>query len=121
VGGGHPSGAEDGPEVKAGADAPILDRGEGLGQLPDRARHCRRNQNLPRKPDQHSENETQKKRGKDLIERVPSSRIATNLVARELGDLPRAEVEGGRRRDCPAARSARGNRRGASSRGGDGR
>lgn len=68
MGGGHPSGAEDGPEVKAGADAPILDRGEGLGQLPDRARHCRRNQNLPRKPGQHSENETHTKKEKILLD-----------------------------------------------------
>lgn len=55
VGRGHPPGAEDGPEVKAGAGAPILARREGLGQLPDRARHRRRNQNLKRKPDQRSE------------------------------------------------------------------
>lgn len=48
VGGGHPSGAEDGLEVKAGAGGPIPARGEGLGQLADRARHRRRNQNLPR-------------------------------------------------------------------------
>jgi len=32
---------EDGPQVKAGAGAPILARRERLGQLPDRARHRR--------------------------------------------------------------------------------
>jgi len=55
------------------------------------------------------------------IGRVPTSRRATNLVARDLGDLPGAEVEGGRRRDGPAARSASRNRRSARSRGGGGR
>jgi hypothetical protein len=65
VGGGHPSGAEDGPEVKAGAGAPILARRERLGQLPDRARHRRRNQNLQRKPDKHSEKKY-KRKGKEV-------------------------------------------------------
>ena len=48
VGGGHPSGAEGGLGVKTGAaGAPFRARGEGLGQLPDRARRHRGNQNLP--------------------------------------------------------------------------
>jgi len=90
VGGGHPSGAEGGLGVKTGAaGAPFRARGEGLGQLPDRARRHRGNQ---------------------------------NLVARELGDLPRAEVEGRRGRDGPAARAVHGNMRGALSWGrGEGR
>lgn len=60
VGGGHPSRAEDSLEVKAGAGTPIPARSEGLGQLPNRARHRRRNQNLPRTTQDSGQQEKKK-------------------------------------------------------------